>query len=240
MLPPNPGELHMTWLFKSVHAPSPSSCFNHTKQEPLLKHLPKIPVTPSTRQLGISQTRPHRPAPVGNKFLPICHKAKKCHEEDFECVADTPPQMSCLPADWNPSNKLEKHKLFPITLGISWVRNQKLSIASSPEASPLHCSTAPTTHPGKQPPSNTPVGARAGAMSTSWQQALGDAADQGQAGGSHPHSEAGGERPLTRWKMADRAMKSRFHNAPRVLLGTRLVLSSRIMPLGPKPFNQTL
>lgn len=31
MLPPNPGELHMTWLLKSVHAHSPSFCFNHAK-----------------------------------------------------------------------------------------------------------------------------------------------------------------------------------------------------------------
>lgn len=42
MLPPNPGELHMTQLFKSVHAHSPAFCFNHPKWEPRFETLGEI------------------------------------------------------------------------------------------------------------------------------------------------------------------------------------------------------
>lgn len=42
MLPPNPGELHMTRLLKSVHAHSPAFCFNHPKWEPRFETLGEI------------------------------------------------------------------------------------------------------------------------------------------------------------------------------------------------------
>lgn len=35
-------------------------------------------------------------------------------------------------------------------------------------------------------------------------------------------------------------MKSGFHNVPWVLLGPQLMSSAQVMPLWPKPFNQTL
>lgn len=141
----------------SIQAPGSHSC-----PPPLLYKFRSSPLPPQNANKPQSPSPGHQPNQPQQRLrlrltdllqLEIsCYqfapRKKKCHNQNIRCVGDTLPRMRCLPIDLNPINKPEKQAVYHS----AWNRMNKKpkpSGALSPEASPLHCSTAPTKGPGQ-------------------------------------------------------------------------------------------